>query len=314
MTSVKADFPEFFLERVGKPLLSSIPLSQHSSFRIGGDAEFFFEAQSPGELRQAVCAAREFGLLYYVMGVGSNILFADEGFHGLIIRNKVTGIYLKKEEEIEVYSGARLASLLQFCLENNLGGLEFLAGIPGTAGGAVFGNAGAFGQNIGDFLNEAVLLDKKGQEKTVTRQYFSFGYRDSFLKKKHDVLLKSVFLIKPRPRESIQALMEETLKKRKDRHPPQDVACAGSYFKNLILPSGEKVAAALLLDQVGAKELSAGDAAVYSGHANFIVNRDRARARDVLNLAEELKRRVRERFGLELEEEVIFLPADFSMP
>ena len=127
------------------------------------------------------------------------------------------------------------------------------------------------------------------------------------------MLLRSVFEVRETNRAKIMNRIDENLKDRKDKHPPWEVACAGSYFKNPVLPSGKKVAAAYLLDQVGAKDLREGGAAVYDVHANFIINGGQASAKDVLRLASELKRRVKEKFGIDLEEEVIFLPEDFSM-
>jgi UDP-N-acetylmuramate dehydrogenase len=134
------------------------------------------------------------------------------------------------------------------------------------------------------------------------------------LSKKYDVFLRAVFELHQGDKEEIKAHIEENLEKRRSNHPPEEVACAGSYFKNPVLPDGGRVSAAHFLDKVGAKDMRVGGAAVYRGHANFIINKEKASAQDVLRLAQELKGRVRERFGVELEEEVIFLPAGSSTP
>jgi len=310
----KRKFSLLFLDIVGKPLEQSVQLCEHSNFRIGGSADYFFKATSALDFVKTIRLARENSLPYYIIGEGCNLLFDDMGFRGLIIKNCAIGIKRIGKGKIEVFSGTSLYDLLQFCVDKGLGGLEFLAGIPGTVGGAVFGNAGAFGQDIGKFLKEAVLLNEKGEEIKVKREYFEFGYRQSLLKKKHEVLLKVVFGLQEEEGERIKAKIEENLEKRKKKHPPLDIACAGSYFKNPILPKGKKVPAAYLLDQVGAKNLEIGGARVYSAHANFIINQEGASAKDVLCLASELKRRVKEKFDVELEEEVIFLPAESSMP
>jgi len=302
-------FDIHFLDEVKKPLQRNIGLDDYSSFRIGGKADYFFEATSFDELKKAILLAKEYLIPYYLIGGGYNILFDDEGYRGLIIRNLTKGVRRQGKETVEALSGNSLRELLQFFTVKGLTGLEFLAGIPGTIGGAVSSNAGAFNKNIGSFLTEAFLLDKEGKEIRVKKDYFAFSYRYSQLREKQAVLLKAVLKVQEGDKKKVKEAVEENLKIRKSKHPPEKTACAGSYFKNPVLPDGKKVSAGLLLDQAGAKGLRVGRAAVYPGHANFIINLDRASAKDVLALAQELKQRVRERFSVELEEEVIFLPA-----
>jgi UDP-N-acetylmuramate dehydrogenase len=307
-------FDNLFLDKVKKPLQLNISLSDYSNFRIGGKADYLFEATSLDELKKAILLARQHPLPYYLIGGGYNILFADDGYRGLVIRNIVNGIGMLAKEEVEVLSGTSLRQLLQFLTERGLTGLEFLAGIPGTIGGAISSNAGAFNESIGSYLTEAFLLDKEGREVRVQRDYFAFGYRQSQLREKQAILLKAAFKVQKGDKKIVKESIEENLKIRKSKHPSEKAACAGSYFKNPVLPDGKKVSAGFLLDRVGAKGLKKGRAAVYPGHANFIINLDRASAKDVLSLAQELKERVREKFKVELEEEVIFLPATSSMP
>ncbi|KPK78752.1 MAG: hypothetical protein AMJ89_00425 [candidate division Zixibacteria bacterium SM23_73] len=302
-----------FLDKVKKPLRQNINLGDYSSFRIGGKADYFFEATSIDELKKAILLAREYPLPYYLIGGGYNILFDDNGYRGLIIRNMVIGVKMRGKEKVEVLSGTSLRQLIQFLSDRGLTGLEFLAGIPGTIGGAISGNAGAFNKSIGNFLTEAFLLDKEGKEVQVQKDYFAFSYRKSQLREKQAVLLKAVFMVQEGDKNKVKESIEENLKIRKNKHPSEEIACAGSYFKNPVLPDGKKVSAGFLLDQIGAKGLRAGRAAVYPGHANFIVNLDKASAKDVLSLAQELKERVKEKFKVELEEEVIFLPATSPM-
>ena len=245
-----------------------------------------------------------------MIGGGYNLLFDDRGYRGLILRNAVSGIRLQGPSYIHAASGATLADLMTFCLDQELGGLEFLVGIPGTLGGAVYGNAGAFDQDIGQVLREARIFTLSGEVVRVEADFFAFSYRHSTLKKGGPILLEAVLEGYPRDRAHIQELLSGYRKKRENRHPPREVACAGSYFKNPVLPSGEKVPAAFLLDQIGAKEMTVGGAAVFSGHANFIINQDRANSEQVRELASRLKARVKDRFAVDLEEEVIFLPAE----
>ncbi len=304
---------ELFRKAVGLPVEKNVALKEHSTFRIGGKADFFFQARSLEALRRAVSFAREQGLRFYVIGAGSNILFADEGYRGLLIKNLAKGIRLSLDPPVvEVNSGTQLQEVIQAAQQVGLAGLEFLAGIPGTVGGAIWGNSGAFGQSIGDALVSAQIWGEGGVQ-SVQREFFSFAYRSSRLKeKKHLVLSARLALERDKP-ELIQKRINDLLALRRVKHPPEGTACAGSFFKNVLLPDGQKIAAGLLLDQAGVKGLRRGDAVVYSGHANFVLNVGQAKARDVLELAQEMKQRVKEKFGLELQEEVIYLEADASM-
>lgn len=298
---------------VGRPLQTDIPLREHSTFRIGGKADFFFEAQNLNELRQAIIFALDQGLLFYIIGGGSNILFADEGYRGLIIKNASKRIsFFSESYEVEALSGTKLKELVEFCCEYGLAGLEFLAGIPGTVGGAVWGNAGAFDRSIGDVVVRSLIWER-GQEREVTNDFFAFGYRTSRLKEKGFFLLSARFRVEKDHSEEIKKRVNEILACRRLKHPPEGTASAGSFFKNIILPDGQKLAAGFLLDQAGVKGLKCGEAMVYPGHANFIINIGQATAADVLKLASEMKSRVKERFGVELEEEVIYLEANASM-
>jgi UDP-N-acetylmuramate dehydrogenase len=312
MSLEKGDFSERCLKILGKPVEKNVCLAEHANFGIGGSADYFFSAASVSELVNAVKLSREFSIPYFVIGGGYNLLFDNEGFRGLIIKNVARGLRKLGKRRVEALSGTHLKDLLEFCQENCFSGLEFLAGIPGTVGGAVSGNAGAFDQAIGDFLKEAFLWTEEVDPITVGRSYFDFDYRKSRLKSTKGILLKAVFELKEGIHQEIEEKMAGNIKKRQTKHPPWNVACAGSYFKNPVLPSGERTAAAYLLDQVGAKDLKMGGAAVFKEHANFIINLKQASCRDVLRLAEELKQRVKKKFGVELEEEVIYLPAEPS--
>ena len=310
----RTDFAGGFLESVGRPLMTGVSLKERSSFRIGGKAEFFFEAGSTEELKAAVARARLGSVSFYVIGGGYNILFSDEGYRGLIIRNKAPGIAREPGPgEIEVLSGTPLSKVLQFALDNGLAGLEFLAGIPGTLGGALYSNAGAFGSSIGDIFRAGIFLDEKGNERAAEGNDLAFAYRRSVLQRKHSIVLSAVLKVAAGDPEKIRNRIKENLDKRSRKQPPLGTPCAGSYFKNPVLPDGTKIAAGRLLEEAGARNVRVGDAAVFSGHCNFLINLGRARARDILALAAELKERVRAKSGILLEEEVIYLPGSSSM-
>jgi len=306
----KDEFPEILARTTGRRPLRNVPLCEHSNFRIGGPADYFFDARSRDEVRSALGAARECGLPAYIIGGGFNLLFDDAGFRGLILHNASCGLSLDPSgPRIRAESGTPLGELVRFTAEAGLEGLEFLAGIPGSVGGAIYGNAGAFGRSTGEFIESTLLLGPGDEERRVLTGDLGFAYRHSRLKSERRVVLEAVFGLRPGRPASIRSRIDGCLSLRAGKHPPRDWACAGSYFKNPVLPDGTRKAAGQLLEQVGAKEARIGDAAVYAGHANFLYNAGNATAHDVLALAALLKERVKETFGIDLEEEVIALPA-----
>jgi UDP-N-acetylmuramate dehydrogenase len=310
MTTKDTGLSRSFRQAVGGPVRKGISLRRHSTFRIGGKADYFFTANSARELADCLRFAHEKKLPYYVVGAGTNILFDDDGFRGLIVKNGVRGIDRKSgETRVRVSSGTALSEMVAFCLEEGLEGLEFTAGIPGTVGGAIYGNAGAWGLSVGQRLVEGVLLDEAGRELPAGNDFFKFGYRQSSLKTRHLTILEAVFELGKGDRGLIRERITDSLAKRKAPCPSDRMAYCGSFFKNPVLPDGTKLAAGRLLEKVGAKELRSGGAAIYAGHANFIINLGRAKAVDILNLAREMKTRVEREFGITLEEEVIYLPA-----
>ncbi|MBN1272113.1 MAG: UDP-N-acetylmuramate dehydrogenase [Candidatus Aminicenantes bacterium] len=307
-------FSAEFMKALGEKPQESVLLKDYSHFRIGGRADYFFEAHTLSGFEACLALAREMSQPFYVIGGGYNILFDDKGFRGLIIKNSVKGINEGETFKVEVLSGTTLEEMLQFCREKELEGFEFLAGIPGTVGGGLYSNAGAFDQGIGDLLEEALVIQPDGKKETVGRDFFDFRYRHSLLGEKRSLLLKAVFFLKPGNVEEIEARIRDNLKSRRDKHPSSSIACAGSYFKNPVLPTGKKVPAAALLDEVGAKRMRSGGAAVYSGHANFIINSNNATSEDVRRLAFRMKKKVKAKFGIVLREEVIFVPEVLPEP
>ncbi len=309
MVSDPLSYAEFFREALGENFKTEEPLAGHAHFRIGGPADYFFTAFTVSELVQAVKLAGEKNCPFFILGGGYNILFDDEGYRGLIIKNSIYGITRLNREEFQIFSGTSLPDLIRFCIREGLGGAEFLAGIPGTFGGAVFGNAGAFNHAVEELISRVILLRKNGLTRILDRKDLRFGYRNSILKKTGEPVLDVVLRLKEKECEQVRDEVEMNLAARKGKHPPWGIACAGSYFKNPVLPSGKKVPAGYLLEKAGAKKLKVGDAAVYRKHANFIINRGNASCRDVQALAEEMRRRVKNKFDFDLEEEVIYLPA-----
>lgn len=287
---------------LGDNLKEKEVLAPYTTFRIGGEADFFLRVKKINELVNAVLVARELNIPYFVLGNGSNILVSDEGFRGLVIKNDCRRIDVI-DAKISCQSGALLQDLVNLSKENSLKGLEFCAGIPGTVGGAIFGNAGAFGKSVGEFLEEAVILTSSGNIEIKGFEYFEFDYRESKLRKTKDVLLSTVFKLKKGKKDKIEKKVAENLEKRK-KSIPYKKASAGCFFKNL---KNQGLSAGYLLDQIGAKNLSVGDAKVFSKHANIIINSKNAKAKEVKRLARILKKKVKIKFNVDLEEEVIYL-------
>jgi UDP-N-acetylmuramate dehydrogenase len=291
-------------QALGSQLRRNVLLASHTTFGIGGNADLFYQAREPEELIRAVMNARNAGTPFFVLGGGSNLLVSDSGFRGLVIKNECSEIVADKES-ITCQSGALLADLVDAASKRSLSGLEFAAGIPGTVGGAARGNAGAFGVAIGDVLTRAVVLTASGKIEEVDRDYFRFGYRDSRLKHTTEVLLSVTFKLDRRDKGEIEQRISRNLSQRKESIPWQDKS-AGCFFKNVDGPNG-RIAAGYLLDQVGAKGMQEGDVRVSDLHANVLVNVGNGRAREVARLAQRLKEKVRQEFGIELQEEVVYI-------
>lgn len=283
--------------------VENFPLSRITSFKIGGPARSVFFIKRAEELLQLLDEYKYEKFIF--LGEGTNVLAPDEGLDCPVFVNRIKGMKIS-EDSIVVSSGEKLFNVVRASVEAGLSGMEELAGIPGTVGGAVFGNAGAFGRQISELLNW-VEFWKEGKIYREKGENLYFAYRDSFFKKEGGIILTVALKLKISDKNRAIERMEEILKERKRKLPSPDSACAGSFFKNIILPDGKKIAAGKLLESVGVKGLKVGGAAVSKKHANFIINTGNARAKDVLTLAEIMKRKVLEKFNVKLEEEVIIL-------
>ncbi len=305
-------------ETLGEGLLTGEPLRHHTTFRIGGPADFYFAARTPDQLVEALHLANEIGLPVFLLGGGSNLLVSDDGFRGLVLRNACETIQFDGTAA-HVGCGADFLDLIYQCRDRELAGLEFAAGIPGSVGGALYGSAGCYGEDIGTYTIECthVTLDG-GTVETRSAAWYEFAYRDSRLKREPRVLLSCLLQFRRGERPAIQKMIDEKLEVRRVKHPQWRIEpTAGSYFKNLppdwqmpgarLSPGTRRVATGQLLDECGCRGLRVGDAVVFAKHANIIVNAGHATAREVLELAAIMKARAHEKFGVELEEEVMFL-------
>jgi len=289
------------------------PLKPFTTFYLGGPAEVFLEVRNEAELVAAVALARSEGLPYFLLGGGSNLVVSDRGVPGLVILNKAgdpDNVDLARGL-ITVSSGRPLSHLVGLAWRHCLTGLEPFTGIPGSVGGAVYGNAGAYGRSISDLLICADILTPEGELIRVDRDWFGFAYRTSALKRRRDIVVNVTVRVQAGEREQIKARMIDISTQRHAKHPPREIGSAGSFFKNLDPSPGEtrRRAAGEVLEKAGAKQMSFGGASVYAKHANFIINQGRASAADVRELAQRLKEKVRSMFDIALEEEVIYLGA-----
>jgi UDP-N-acetylmuramate dehydrogenase len=296
-----------FADRFDGEVRRSQPLSAFTTFGTGGDADLFIEVIDAESLALALRLVHELDLPHYVIGGGSNLLIGDRGYRGLIIRNSITGREVKGSELI-LGGGESLDSVVDLATDSSLTGLEFAAGIWGTIGGAVYGNAGAFGSQVGSILEWADLIDNKGNMRTERRDYFQFAYRHSILKTTGEIVARVCFGLGPGDRHEIKRRTDEIRHLRGRKHPVNPCS-AGCFFKNIedaSQPNG-KLPAGKLLEEVGAKEMRVGGAAVFPEHANIIVNTGSATSQDIRKLADILKEKVKKRFQIELQEEIICL-------
>ncbi len=305
---------------IGEGLRAQEPLRHHTTFRIGGPADWFVAARTQDQLVAALRVAQELELPCFLLGGGSNLLVSDEGFRGLVVKNAIEDLAFDGTTA-QVGCGADFLTFIQRCCEQSLAGLAYAAGIPGSVGGAIYGNAGCYGQDIGSRVVECTLCTLEGSlVETLPASWFDFGYRDSRLKREPRALLSCVLRLERGEVAAIAAEIEEKLEIRRVKHPQWRIEpTAGSYFKNLppgfqapglpLSPGTRRVPAGVLLDACECRGLRIGDAMVFPKHANIVINAGHATAHDVLTLAEVMKARVRARFGVELEEEVMFLGA-----
>lgn len=299
-----------FIEIMGEEVRIEEELSKYTTFKIGGKADLFCLVKSEDILIRAVKVADELEIPFVVMGSGSNILVSDEGYRGLVIKNEnKEKIEIFDENKIFVNSGVSLSELLEFSADNSLAGLDLLAGIPGSVGGAIYMNAGAFGCTIGEHILSGKVIDKSGNLYELNKGEFSFGYRSSRLQKSGEILVSIVLKLIKGEKEKIYNKINEIIEIRRKKHPDKTVPCAGSYFKNIII-SGQmekREPAGFYLEKAGLKGMQCGGAKVFEKHANFIINTGEAKSSDVLKLARIMKDKVKKLFGIELNEEVVYL-------
>ena len=296
----KSEFIKAIKDR-GTAFFENEPMSKHTTFKIGGNADVFVTPKDEDELVFTVSAARRAALPYFVTGNGSDLLVSDKGIEGAVIcLDKMRGISVM-ENTVTVCAGQSVMSLCSFLQKRGLSGLEFAYGIPGTVGGAVYMNAGAYGGEIKDVTVSVRYLDKSGVITEIGKEDLCFSYRKSVFQENGGIILSATFLLDKDDPEKILERMNDYYSRRTSKQ-PLEYPSAGSVFRR---PEGNF--AGTLIEKSELKGVSVGGAAVSEKHAGFIVNTGGATSEDVRRLIEIIRQKVLADSGIELQTEVIFI-------
>lgn len=288
------------LSAAGVPYKTEEPMCAHTTFKIGGAADRFIEIQSPAALQDALSALRAAGVPYFVLGNGSNLLVPDEGLRGAVLwlAGEFKEIQLLPEGGLLCGSGASLASVCAFARSNALSGLEFAWGIPGSLGGALYMNAGAYGGEMKQVVSRVFYVDEDGTPGVLSGDALCYGYRTSAFMNTKKVITKAEIRLHSGAEAEITAKMDDLMQRRKSKQ-PVELPSAGSVFKR---PEG--YFAGTLIEQCGLKGCTVGGACVSEKHAGFIVNQGGATCADVEKLIAHIQKTVFEKMGVRLEPEV----------
>ncbi len=288
-----------------KDIISKIifeePMKNHTSFKIGGKADEFIKIDSEQELIQAITYAKEKNIPITILGNGSNILVSDKGIRGLVIKINIQTLKLEKKQEyieITVGSGYKTMALGVKLMNEGISGFEELSGIPGSIGGAIYMNAGAYGKEIKDINITTKCMDYDGKIFNLSNEEQKFKYRSSIFNEKKYIILETKLKLNYGKKEDIKKKMDEYLASRKEKQ-PIEYPSAGSTFKRQ-----EGIITAKLIDECGLKGFSIGGAKISEKHAGFIINYNNATAKDVLNLIKYVKDKIYEKYKIKIEEEV----------
>ena len=277
------------------------PMKKHTSFKIGGTADQFIKVTNEEELKEAIKYAKDKNLKITIIGNGSNLLVLDKGIRGLVIKIDIQKLEIERKEKyakITVGSGYKTMALGIKLMNENLSGFEELSGIPGTIGGAIFMNAGAYGKEIKDINISTKCMDYDGEIFELSNKEQEFEYRSSVFNKKDYIILETKLRLEYGKKEEIKKKMDEYLSSRKEKQ-PIEYPSAGSTFKRQ-----EGIITAKLIDECGLKGFQIGGAKVSEKHAGFVINSDNATAKDVIDLIKYIKEKVNEKYGIKIKEEI----------
>lgn len=295
----------------GERTRSDVPLAPLTTFRVGGSADRFVETRSADEIVAALKIAHAAGAPATLLGSGSNVLVSDKGVRGLVIRPRGGDVRRIDRHHVRADAAVTLNGLVRWTINHGCAGLEAWAGTPGTVGGAIFGNAHFGGRSIGELVTEARIASLDGAAGDLSQATMAFAYDRSRLQGSGEVLLSAAFHVTEGDPRAMRAKARESLAYRK-RTQPLDTPSAGCVFRNPapgrdVVPEGMGWSAGALIDRAGLKGTSVGGARVSPTHGNFIVNEGGATASDIRRLIDECRRAVRDRFGVELREEIVYL-------
>lgn len=290
-------------ERLGCVVRRKEPLNRHTTFKTGGCAELFIEVNTQSGLSELLKIINGSGFRFFLLGNGSNVLAPDGGYDGVILKlcGEFENMHRVGEDALYCGAGALLVRFCTFARECCLSGMEFAYGIPGTLGGAVYMNAGAYGSEIKNVISDCLYMDYSGEIHTASNEEMQLGYRTSVFQKKPSVILGAKFKLIPDNGEEIRMRMDGFMQRRRDKQ-PLEFPSAGSTFKR---PEGNYAGA--LIEQCGLKGRSVGGAQVSEKHAGFIINRQNAASADIKELISLVQAEVLEKTGYELKKEVIYL-------
>ena len=280
------------------------PMKQHTNFKIGGNADIYVVAKTVEDIKQVSKFAKENAIPLTIIGNGSNVLVADKGIRGIVLKIALDDIEIQKEKEyaiIQVGAGVPLGKLAQILLKEGIGSFEFAAGIPGSIGGAIRMNAGAYGGEIKDSIKKVTYMNQDNEIISILGEDCQFSYRHSFFSKGNMIILNATIQLPYTEKQNIQNKMEEYARSRKEKQ-PIEFPSEGSTFKR-----GEDFITAKLIDECGLKGCKIGDAQVSTKHAGFVVNLGNATAKDVLELIEHIKSVIKEKTGKIIELEIELL-------
>jgi len=315
--------------KIPQGIKRNISLKNYSTFKIGDKARFFVEVKTLEHLISVLQWAKTNQCPFFILGNGSNVLFQDRGFNGLVIKLENSNCFLKNKNTLVAEAGLTVGEFLSQCIKHQIKGFEWLAGIPGTIGGAVYGNAGAFGYEIKNFIKKVITLDPKNFKiKKYSLKQCRFDYRESIFKKNKEIILSAELKLKKGKKKEIQKKIQENWQYKVSRH-LFEYPSAGSVFKNIIIKDtifkkyynkktekvrikdeeiavkGGKVSAGYFIEKAGLKGYQIGGAKIADFHANVIINVKNARADDILHLIKLIKDKVWKKFKIKLQEEII---------
>ena len=278
------------------------PMKNYTSFKVGGKADVLIKVKNEEELKSILECAIKRNIPYYIIGNGSNLLVLDEGIEGIVIKNEITNIEIDKKEENEVYvkvgAGYKLGKLAYELANKDISGLEELAGIPGTIGGAVRMNAGAHGKEMKDIVKQITTIDKLGKKHILSNKEAKFEYRNSIFSKEDLIITEVILKLGKKKSSEIIEEIKKYAKIRKEKQ-PLEYPSAGSTFKR-----GDTYITAKLIDESGLKGYEIGGAKISEKHAGFVINTGNATSKDILDLIEYVKKEVFKKFGKEIKMEV----------